>query len=1073
MMSRAANLEQDLLDQRALAQLDSEYLDRLSLLNDRPLPNPPPKDSKKKKKKKQDKNAATAATAASDGEIQDLKSRLSTLRAMVDSIETAEPGPEVRRRLAELSNASSPMPENLADKSQDQVLYEMREQLRLQKELHLRRKELEELMRKDILEGLRSQAHNNNKNEDHETERDTNESKSDFSLRDSSWTTGFNDLQDYPVPARPSLPANHLRNRVAQSQIRETGGRHNSLSSLPSYRQMHAQALQGTGAAAAQVSASNNVRQFVSLQTQIDQIQSELQTLNLLQQTAAHHQQQQQASQQEAAMASIPRVKQEAREDGVKTMVLEHQHQIELLTQSMHQSFQGMMMCHREIGVLQKSVEKLAQQQQQILQQLHQQEQRQQQQRSTEAARRPQSAVERPFGLWTLPTFPSHFPSNNDLASSSLQAQQAQQLPSSSQDDDQAAWVRNANAHWMASPLDDGGVDPNPALNNQVAPGMRANNYWDNFRSFSRQNRLGSASPAVAPPFAVVPSVPSAPPSSASGAPNVAQVTPRQLQSGGPPTSSSGGIPLIQPQMEQVLGAAAVRPMPNGEERSTARLAFIEPSFGSVMGAANSPPRPRRKQKINREQNRESSSGIVASGSSTGAIPRQPLVRSGSSSTNGRLNNTSDGGLTSTSGAAAAAMVFPMPQGSSGGANRDEGHASEDGSQAVVADSLTRSIYQRICNLVCRHEADPERLAGILADLESLGSAQAPELNRNLLGRRPELEAPFGDWPSNAGPIPTSTSSSGHNGPFKLQSDKRFSSTNRQGRDNSAADMMVTFPNPGGVQQRQDDRPLPRFADDEAEGTNGGGSATGLNLIQSEMAVPKNLQRNLISRERDTRKVRGQAKPRNIVTVVGRSAAAAAATDAASNDDEQGSSTPGSGSGAGLEHPEGDCEDGEIIVNEEQPDGEFLDIQVDFAPGIAVRAAGGEPVAPALGVSIPVLPRLAANPRPEGAAINTCEMAEADQDPAGASGEAPSAGEVEHSTSPSGHDPEMLPGAAEELQGPAPAAAVVAVSPRNAAASAALTARRSEEEAANSLVEEVLNTSSESDLVEESIIRPR
>merc|ERR1719186_349794 len=30
------------------------------------------------------------------------------------------------------------------------------------------------------------------------------------------------------------------------------------------------------------------------------------------------------------------------------------------------------------------------------------------------------------------------------------------------------------------------------ALNNQVSPGMRANNYYDNFRSFSRQNRLDS-----------------------------------------------------------------------------------------------------------------------------------------------------------------------------------------------------------------------------------------------------------------------------------------------------------------------------------------------------------------------------------------------------------------------------------------------------------------------------------------------------------------------------------------------------------------------------------------------------
>ncbi|XP_055693645.1 uncharacterized protein LOC129796025 isoform X2 [Lutzomyia longipalpis] len=35
---------------------------------------------------------------------------------------------------------------------------------------------------------------------------------------------------------------------------------------------------------------------------------------------------------------------------------------------------------------------------------------------------------------------------------------------------------------------------PPPALNNQVAPGNRANNYWDNFRSYSRQNLLSGNS---------------------------------------------------------------------------------------------------------------------------------------------------------------------------------------------------------------------------------------------------------------------------------------------------------------------------------------------------------------------------------------------------------------------------------------------------------------------------------------------------------------------------------------------------------------------------------------------------
>ena len=52
------------------------------------------------------------------------------------------------------------------------------------------------------------------------------------------------------------------------------------------------------------------------------------------------------------------------------------------------------------------------------------------------------------------------------------------------------------------------------ALNNTVLPGIRANNYWDNFRSFSRQNRLSSAVAAN--------NIPSL-------TPIVAQVTPRQV----------------------------------------------------------------------------------------------------------------------------------------------------------------------------------------------------------------------------------------------------------------------------------------------------------------------------------------------------------------------------------------------------------------------------------------------------------------------------------------------------------------------------------------------------------------
>ena len=52
------------------------------------------------------------------------------------------------------------------------------------------------------------------------------------------------------------------------------------------------------------------------------------------------------------------------------------------------------------------------------------------------------------------------------------------------------------------------------ALNNTVPPGIRANNYWDNFRSFSRQNRLQTSNLV----------------GHGGLSPVVAQVTPRQVQ---------------------------------------------------------------------------------------------------------------------------------------------------------------------------------------------------------------------------------------------------------------------------------------------------------------------------------------------------------------------------------------------------------------------------------------------------------------------------------------------------------------------------------------------------------------
>ena len=95
------------------------------------------------------------------------------------------------------------------------------------------------------------------------------------------------------------------------------------------------------------------------------------------------------------------------------------------------------------------------------------------------------------------------------------------------------------------------------ALNNTVPPGMRANNYWDNFRSFSRQNRLQSSNLAGLSPV-------------------VAQVTPRQVQ------------PTLHLPHSPIRNA-------NNSTTSDPLMDAPEPYFSTG--------RPRRKQKINREHN--------------------------------------------------------------------------------------------------------------------------------------------------------------------------------------------------------------------------------------------------------------------------------------------------------------------------------------------------------------------------------------------------------------------------------------------------------------------------------------
>ena len=103
-------------------------------------------------------------------------------------------------------------------------------------------------------------------------------------------------------------------------------------------------------------------------------------------------------------------------------------------------------------------------------------------------------------------------------------------------------------------------------MNNQVPPGMRANNYWDNFRSFSRQNRFTSDN---GPPIAAAPAAAAAvvinngdncdsrdaaaAVAAADAASRViAQVTPRQLQTD-PRSAGATGL-LNKPSFTYSVG---------------------------------------------------------------------------------------------------------------------------------------------------------------------------------------------------------------------------------------------------------------------------------------------------------------------------------------------------------------------------------------------------------------------------------------------------------------------------------------------------------------------------------------
>ena len=283
------------------------------------------------------------------------------------------------------------------------------------------------------------------------------------------------------------------------------------------------------------------------------------------------------------------------------------------------------------------------------------------------------------------------------------------------------------------------------ALNNQVSPGMRANNYYDNFRSYSRQNRLSAPQ--------------------------------------GPPLTSSG-VPLSVNSVLQHQSNVEQNNVNNGGTR------------------------PRRKHKINREQNRDSSNRA---------------------SEQSNLRRRTEG-----ANPVQAANTYNSP------------------TTDTTTDSLTHNIYSQVGALIQQNDRAPELLARLLQDLTLLGQHQdSAMVNMN---------------------IDTVDTSS-----FTSEGTRDSDLTTPQVRRSSQSRSKVAGKRLTSEPQSVFSAPSASSASFDNDSSNiltGAGAlwsqpwASGA-ASNSGVAVPKNQQKNLISRERDniSRKMpswRERLLPRNM-----------------------------------------------------------------------------------------------------------------------------------------------------------------------------------------------------------------
>jgi len=308
------------------------------------------------------------------------------------------------------------------------------------------------------------------------------------------------------------------------------------------------------------------------------------------------------------------------------------------------------------------------------------------------------------------------------------------------------------------------------ALNNQVSPGVRANNYYDNFRSFSRQNRLSD------------PSVPN-------------------------PSMPANTRPTTRPS----------------QQPETAN---------NLPSMANPGTRPRRKYKINREQNRDR--GVV----------EQSNVRRRTEGSNSVL----------------AANTYTSPP------------------NTTVTDSLTKNIYSQVGALIQQNDR-AELLARLLQDLTLLGQVdrERGEVGQQFLRGGNTVAANMNldtaDTSSYTSDEAKNTQHEQARASVRLSSRSKVSGKRLTSGPQSV--FPVTVSNSAfDVEHSSSDTAVGGGAG--AEAGDGWGQTAPVqpwNMVPphleqaSGVAVPKNQQKNLISRERDSRKMPGWRErllPRNM-----------------------------------------------------------------------------------------------------------------------------------------------------------------------------------------------------------------